>query len=99
MTKALGMLAGFLALAICVQKALGKSQLSSRNNGMKSVKQTVAQRRIARFDPLANSIRVRIKVVPQKHQRYDTKGDWWWHGNILEIRLSAEVGKDDPRYR
>jgi hypothetical protein len=98
MTKTLGGLAPFLALTICVQTANGRSEVSHRNNAKVSIQQTSVYKRSARIDPLANSIQVQVKVIPQKRQRYDTEGDWWWHDDVLEIRLSAEAGKDDPRY-
>ncbi len=42
---------------------------------------------------------VRLRIVPQLEQRYDTEGDWLWTaGNVLEIRISREVGEEDPRY-
>jgi hypothetical protein len=37
-------------------------------------------------------------VLPQSEQRYDTEGDWLWAENTLEIRISREVGDEDPRY-
>jgi hypothetical protein len=42
---------------------------------------------------------VRLRIVPQRKQRYDTEGDWLWTAaNALEVRISREVGEDDPRY-
>ena len=41
---------------------------------------------------------VHLRVLPQSEQRYDTEGDWLWDGSALEIRISREVGKEDPRY-
>jgi hypothetical protein len=41
---------------------------------------------------------VRLRILAQNRQRYGTEGDWLWNGDSLEIRLSREVGEDDPRY-
>ncbi len=43
-------------------------------------------------------MQVRLRLVPEKEQRYDTAGDWLWHGDTLEIRVSSEVSQQDPRY-
>jgi hypothetical protein len=37
-------------------------------------------------------------MLPQQKQRYQTEGDWLWKDNTLEIRISREVGEQDPRY-
>jgi hypothetical protein len=51
-----------------------------------------------KFSPLPDQITVRVLLVPQSEQRYDTLGDWVWTGTRLEIRLSREFCKRDPRY-
>jgi hypothetical protein len=52
----------------------------------------------ASFQKIPPDLVVRLRVVPQNRQRYDTEGDWLWSGDTLEIRLSREVGDHDPRY-
>jgi len=51
-----------------------------------------------KFSPLPDRITVRVLLVPQKEQRYDTLGDWIWTGTTLEIRLSREFCERDPHY-
>lgn len=51
-----------------------------------------------KFDPLPEQTTVRVFLVPQKEQRYDTLGDWIWTGSRLDIRLSREFCERDPRY-
>jgi hypothetical protein len=51
-----------------------------------------------KFDTLAAPMTVRIVLVPQTEQRYDTLGDWIWTGTGLDIRLSREFCQRDPRY-
>jgi hypothetical protein len=41
---------------------------------------------------------VRLRVIPESEQRYQTSGDWQWRADTLEIRLSREVADEDPRY-
>jgi hypothetical protein len=98
MIRTLSIAAGFLAMAIFMQRTSGDNQVSRRNAVTLSVKQDDGQNPIERFAPLASDNRIKVKVIPQARQRYDTEGDWWWDDDTLEIRLSAEVGKDDPRY-
>ncbi len=31
---------------------------------------------------------IKIKTIPHIEQRYDTAGDYWWNGDILEVRVS-----------
>ena len=50
------------------------------------------------FHGIPHELVVRLQVVPQREQRYDTEGDWLWADNTLEVRISREVGDDDPRY-
>lgn len=52
----------------------------------------------ASFQKIPPGLVVRLRVVPHRKQRYDTEGDWLWDGDTLEIRLSREVGEQDPRY-
>ena len=52
----------------------------------------------AKFRSLPEDMMIRVKLIPQQAQRYDTEGDWQWHDDRLEIRLSKEVIEDDPRY-
>src|SRR5271167_1574651 len=52
----------------------------------------------ASFQRIPPNLVVRLRVIAQKEQRYDTEGDWLWDGDTLEIRLSREVGEQDPRY-
>lgn len=51
-----------------------------------------------KFGPLPDRITIRVLLVPQSEQRYDTLGDWVWTGTGLEIRLSREFCERDPRY-
>jgi hypothetical protein len=51
-----------------------------------------------KFSPLPDRMTVRVLLVPQSEQRYDTLGDWIWTGTGLEIRLSREFCERDPRY-
>ncbi|MBF6567738.1 MAG: hypothetical protein IVW54_02545 [Candidatus Binataceae bacterium] len=41
---------------------------------------------------------MRLRILPQEEQRYDTEGDWLWNDDALEIRVSREVDEEDPRY-
>jgi hypothetical protein len=50
------------------------------------------------FRPLPQRITIRVFVVPQREQRYQTAGDWTWTRTRLEIRLSRELAEQDPRY-
>ncbi len=50
------------------------------------------------FQNVPDELVVRLHVLPQSEQRYETEGDWLWENNALEIRISREVGDDDPRY-
>jgi hypothetical protein len=50
------------------------------------------------FQAVPDELVVRVQVVPQREQRYDTEGDWLWADNTLQVRISREVGDDDPRY-
>lgn len=50
------------------------------------------------FQGIPEELVVRLQVVPQREQRYGTEGDWLWADNTLEVRISREVGDDDPRY-
>jgi hypothetical protein len=50
------------------------------------------------FQTVPEELVVRLRVLPHSEQRYDTEGDWLWAKNILEVRISREVGEDDPRY-
>jgi hypothetical protein len=50
------------------------------------------------FKPMPSTLTVQLTFIPQESQRYDTAGDWLWYGETLEIRLSREVGDDDPRH-
>jgi|GEM_PF-1357870 hypothetical protein len=50
------------------------------------------------FRPLPSELLIRLRVLPHRAQRYDTEGDWIWHDQGLEIRISREVGEQDPRY-
>jgi hypothetical protein len=50
------------------------------------------------FQAIPDELVVRLQVVPQREQRYDTEGDWLWVDNTLQVRISREVGNDDPRY-
>ncbi len=52
----------------------------------------------ASFQKIPPGLVVRLRVIPHRKQRYDTEGDWLWDGDTLEIRLSREVGEQDPRY-
>jgi hypothetical protein len=45
-----------------------------------------------------HELQVKLLLVPQSEQRYDTSGDWLWSGNRLEIRVSREMADLDPRY-
>jgi len=47
---------------------------------------------------LPDQITVRVFLVAQKDQRYDTLGDWIWTETGLDIRLSREFAEQDPRY-
>ncbi|MDO8557292.1 MAG: hypothetical protein Q7R98_02400 [Candidatus Jorgensenbacteria bacterium] len=33
-------------------------------------------------------MKIAVKTIPHKSQRYETPGDWWWKNNDLEIRVS-----------
>lgn len=48
--------------------------------------------------PMPARITVQILFVAQKEQRYETLGDWTWNGSQLDIRLSREFARKDPRY-
>lgn len=50
------------------------------------------------FRSIPDDLLVRLNILPHKEQRYDTEGDWLWAGSTLEVRISREVGDDDPRY-
>ena len=50
------------------------------------------------FQPIPDGLMVRLNFLPHQEQRYETEGDWRWESNSLEIRVSREVGDDDPRY-
>ena len=50
------------------------------------------------FQSVPHELQVRLRVIPEKQQRYDTVGDWMWSQNTLEIRVSREVADKDPRY-
>jgi len=50
------------------------------------------------FQSIPHDLVVRLHVLPEKEQRYDTEGDWLWQHNTLEIRISREVDEEDPRY-
>lgn len=50
------------------------------------------------FRSLPPDLLVRLRILPQHLQRYDTEGDWIWRDDTLEIRISREVGEQDPRY-
>jgi len=50
------------------------------------------------FQTIPHDLVVRLRVLPQREQRYETEGDWLWADNTLEIRISREVGEKDPRY-
>jgi hypothetical protein len=50
------------------------------------------------FRSLPRELWVRLRVIPEKQQRYDTVGDWLWSDSTLEIRISREAADDDPRY-
>ena len=52
----------------------------------------------ALFQEIPPDLVVRLCVVPENQQRYDTAGDWLWSGATLEIRMSREVVEEDPRY-
>lgn len=52
----------------------------------------------AAFVPLPPDLAVRLRILPHHEQRYDTEGDWIWRDDTLEIRISREVGEQDPRY-
>jgi hypothetical protein len=51
-----------------------------------------------KFDSLPDQMTVRVFLVAQKNQRYDTLGDWIWTETGLDIRLSREFAQQDPRY-
>ncbi|MGO9062160.1 MAG: hypothetical protein ACLQU2_33070 [Candidatus Binataceae bacterium] len=51
-----------------------------------------------KFGSLPDRMTVRVFLVAQKHQRYDTLGDWIWTETGLDIRLSREFAEQDPRY-
>jgi hypothetical protein len=50
------------------------------------------------FRSIPDDLLVRLNILPHNEQRYDTEGDWLWAGSTLEVRISREVGDDDPRY-
>ncbi|HEY2106441.1 MAG TPA: hypothetical protein VGH29_11685 [Candidatus Binataceae bacterium] len=50
------------------------------------------------FLTIPHQLQVRLRVIPEREQRYDTVGDWMWSGDTLEIRVSREVADEDPRY-
>ena len=50
------------------------------------------------FQMIPHDLVVRLRVLPQQEQRYQTEGDWLWKDNTLEIRISREVGEEDPQY-
>jgi len=50
------------------------------------------------FQSIPDRLQVRLRVIPEKQQRYDTSGDWLWTDGTLEIRVSREVADQDPRY-
>ena len=50
------------------------------------------------FRSIPDDLVVRLNILPHKEQRNDTEGDWLWAGSTLEVRISGEVGDDDPRY-
>jgi hypothetical protein len=50
------------------------------------------------FRWIPDDLLVRLNILLHKEQRYDTEGDWLWAGSTLEVRISREVGDDDPRY-
>jgi hypothetical protein len=52
----------------------------------------------ALFQEIPPDLVVRLRVVTENQQRYDTSGDWLWSGATLEIRISREVVEEDPRY-
>lgn len=47
---------------------------------------------------IPHKLQVRLRVIPERQQRYDTVGDWLWNDNTLEIRVSREAVDKDPRY-
>lgn len=47
---------------------------------------------------MPHQLQVRLRVIPEQQQRYDTSGDWLWNGDHLEIRISREIADQDPRY-
>lgn len=51
-----------------------------------------------KFGSLPDQMTVRVFLVEQKNQRYDTLGDWIWTETGLDIRLSREFAQRDPRY-
>jgi hypothetical protein len=44
------------------------------------------------------TITIVLSLIPQQSQRYQTVGDWMWHGDRLDIRISQEVGAKHPEY-
>ena len=60
--------------------------------------QGLTMNRPGSFQTIPDDLVVRLHVLPQREQRYDTEGDWLWADNTLEVRISREVGEDDPRY-
>jgi hypothetical protein len=43
---------------------------------------------------IKENFEIDFKVIPQKEQRYDTTGDWWWTKNTLHVRCSALGNRD-----
>ncbi len=50
------------------------------------------------YRPMPQRITVQVQLVAQKEQRYETLGDWTWNGSQLDIRLSRDFARKDPRY-
>lgn len=60
--------------------------------------QGLTMNRPGSFQSIPDDLVVRLHVLPQREQRYDTEGDWLWADNTLEVRISREVSEEDPRY-
>ncbi len=89
---ALAIAVGYLAMLATRQRSQTKGGGPRIPAGEETMKNS------ALFQEIPPDLVVRLCVVPENQQRYDTAGDWLWNGATLEIRMSREVVEEDPRY-
>ncbi len=61
-------------------------------------KQHAMSRHIKAGNQLPDLLLIRSRLIPASEHRYATRGDWWWQGDTLEIRISREEQRQNPLY-